>query len=428
VTIQTARAQKLEIQGEDWALWSAIIVCLCVATFVPLLDNPFVADDFVFLQRVELFKTDVLFLYDEAPLNYRMTTFLVFFLLKSLAGYTPQLFYVFTILLHAANCLLLRALLPLLGMERTEAVLAAIVFAVFHGPQEAVMWAVSMGENILGFCALAVLIAWLQQRYRLALLLYVVALFSKESAPVIWLLVLLLVWYRRERIASRQFLALTLLTAAFCVFFLWMWATNRFIQEGNYAVGSGALGVLVLSVHRLLWPWFYIALLLALVGRRRAVLRRIPAAIGLLVVTMAPYIFLTYSNALPSRHLYLASIVFSATVGGFLYQAPRGWRYAFLAVFIAFNIGVVWLRKDAQFELRAVPTRALIAQLENLRPQPILIRGFPYPYPEIAQTAALAVPGWLEKFIVVEGDGVCEGCPMLEWNERLGTYNVSGNR
>jgi hypothetical protein len=140
---------------------------------------------------------------------------------------------------------------------------------------------------------------------------------------------------------------------------------------------------------------------------------------------MAPYIFLTYANALPSRHLYLASLVFAAAVAVQLRVAsPRG-RQAFLSVFVLFNIGGVWLRKDEQFELRAAPTQALIAELRRLDPQPIMIREFAYPYPEIAQTAALAVPGWDEKFIVVEEQGFCEGCVTLTWNGKSGQYEVS---
>src|SRR5688500_2956333 len=160
--------RRWEGNRETRCLSPYFVVLLCAATFAPILDNPFVADDFVFLQRVDRFKTDPLFLYDEAPLNYRMTTFLLFFVFKSIGGYTPAIFYAFTILLHAVNCLLLWKLLLLLGRDRTESVVAAAVFAVFHGPQEAVMWAVTVGESLLGFCALAVLIAWLQQRYALA--------------------------------------------------------------------------------------------------------------------------------------------------------------------------------------------------------------------------------------------------------------------
>ena len=96
---------------------------------------------------------------------------------------------------------------------------------------------------------------------------------------------------------------------------------------------------------------------------------------------------------------------------------------AFMVVFIGFNIGYLWIRKDGQFEDRAAPTTQLIAALRQSTPRPTLVSNFAYPYPAIAQAAALAVPGWKPEFIQVdEPPEQCAGCLMLRWNTRNKRY------
>src|SRR5437867_5541853 len=173
-------AKGLPLELPRWQV--AILAAATLATFAPALNNHFIADDYVFLEDVENFKTNVFFLFNQPPLNFRMTTFLVFFLLKSIWGYTPAVFYAFSIAVHFINCLLLWILLRLFGRANSEAFTASILFAVFHAPQEAVVWAAGMGEMLQGLCFLAILILWLKERYAPALVCYIIALFTKESA------------------------------------------------------------------------------------------------------------------------------------------------------------------------------------------------------------------------------------------------------
>jgi hypothetical protein len=399
-------------------------VCLCVATFAPILDNGFIADDYVFLEDVDRFKTEPLFLFEQAPLNFRMTTFLLFFLFKTVAGYTPVVFYAFTIAVHIVNCVLLWNLLLLLGRENLEAYIAAVLFAVFHAPQEAVMWLVAMGEALQGFCVLAILVLWLQKRYAVGLLIYCVALFTKESAPMVMIFLALLQWYRRERIFTTAFLWYSLPTAAFAAFFIWMWAGNSFIQGGAYAFGPQALSVLVLSIHRLLWPFFYIVLLGSGLGTGKWMKPdTVVKFLGLVAIAMLPYIFLTYSKALPSRHVYLASMVLVGAMACLIagIRSTR-WRRLFLVGLVGYNLGYAWIRKDAQFEERAAPTDALVKALRMHPPQPTLILDFAYPFPQIAKAASRAVPGWNPELISVEEP--CDTCMKLRWDSESRTYRT----
>jgi len=91
----------------------------------------------------------------------------------------------------------------------------------------------------------------------------------------------------------------------------------------------------------------------------------------------------------------------------------------FIVAFVGWNIGYLWLRKDAQFEDRAAPTTQLIANLRRHDPQPVLVSNFAYPYPAIAKAASLALPGWRPELIMVnEPMEKCAGCLILRWNSR----------
>ena len=199
---------------------------------------------------------------------------------------------------------------------------------------------------------------------------------------------------------------------------------NRF-----YAVGPHALLVLLITLHRLIWPWFYILLLLVWLHLRKVKqakeLRRVPLYLACVLLPMLPYMFITYQNALLSRQLYLASAVLT-TVFALLLQRLRGTALLslFVVVFVGFNIGYLWVRKDGQFEERAAPTTQLVAALRGRMPQPVLVDGFAYPYPGIAQAAALAVPGWTPEMIHVgEPPTQCPGCLTLRWNARNKRYD-----
>ena len=198
---------------------------------------------------------------------------------------------------------------------------------------------------------------------------------------------------------------------------------NRF-----YAVGPHALLVLLITLHRLIWPWFYILLLMVWLHLRKVKqakeLRHIPLYLACVLLPMLPYMFITYQNALLSRQLYLASAVLM-TIFAMLLQRLRGTALLslFVVVFVGFNIGYLWVRKDGQFEERAAPTTQLVAALRGRMPQPVLVDGFAYPYPGIAQAAALAVPGWTPEMIHVGGSSTpCPGCLTLRWNARNKTY------
>jgi hypothetical protein len=139
---------------------------------------------------------------------------------------------------------------------------------------------------------------------------------------------------------------------------------------------------------------------------------------------MAPYMFLTYAPALPSRHLYLASMVMAGTMAYLLEGLTNvRLRQAFVFAFLLYNIGFMWIRKDGQFEERAAPTTALLQVLRTHPPRRIMIFDFPYPYPEIPKAVSRWAPGWTPDLIAMDGTvESCSDCLNLRWNKQTRRY------
>src|ERR1700686_2200563 len=97
--------------GPAEGLVALLLALLCIGAYAPALNNGFIADDFVILQRIEILKTDPGYLFKVVPENFRATSYLVFGLFKAVAGYDARWFYPFTILLHTVNCVLFYKLL-----------------------------------------------------------------------------------------------------------------------------------------------------------------------------------------------------------------------------------------------------------------------------------------------------------------------------
>jgi hypothetical protein len=400
---------------------------LAAVAYLPILNNSFIADDYVILKRIEKLKTDPLYLYQVPPENFRSVSYLVFGTLKQIAGYRAWPFYVFNIGLHIVNILLLWRLLRLVIEDKTTAGLAVLLFAVFQAPQEAVMWLAAMNETTLLCFTLLTLLSWSAKRYAFAGLFYLLALFSKESAIIIPAFVVLLDWYRQQRRPWHSYMFLLFPALLFFAIFLVTVSNNFMLTSRSYAVGFQAIVVLGKSIHRLLWPWFYIIAAVAWFRMRRAPsLAAIGGCLGVVVITMAPYMFIAYQTSLPSRQLYLASAVLM-TLFALLLRPLRDTALlkVVIAAFVAFNVGYLWLRKDGQFEERAAPTTELIIALQRVRPQRTIIKNFAYPFPEVAAAAGVAA-GWDETLISIHDLGEeCEKCLQLEWNSRDLRYEAS---
>lgn len=401
---------------------------LVLLAFSPAFDNGFISDDYIFLDRVHTWREDPGYLFSIPPENFRMTTYLAFGILKTLFGYHAAWFYAFTMLVHFINAILVWKLLSMLNRRPEVAALGAFCFAAFQNPQEAIMWLGGMHEVLLGLTILSALCLWATGRHFLATLAYCLALLSKESAVVLLLLVPL-VEYRIKGsiIPKRQYIYLLLPSAIFAGLYLYLFKENSLVRGEFYGFAPvHALGVLLKSLNRLMFPWLYIALLLQLFRRQIRSVAEISYGIVWMILALLPYVFLTYQDHVPSRHEYLASIGMVWVLALLLCRLDSlRLQHAYLAAFLVVNIGYIWLRKDAQFEERAAPTEQLLKHLRSSPPERLLLDNFPM-NPWIAKMTTRLVPGWTPEMILVnEPREFCPGCRHARWNPATETYEFS---
>ena len=145
--------------------FALLLALLCLAAYAPVLNNGFIADDYVLLEWSDKLKQDFFFLFTIPPMNFRTTSIALYGLLKSVFGFRYEFFYAFNILLHFINAFLFSRLLMLTERDKVVAFAGAAMFAVFQAPQEAVMWITGMGETLQGLFVLCTLLAWLKHRY-----------------------------------------------------------------------------------------------------------------------------------------------------------------------------------------------------------------------------------------------------------------------
>jgi hypothetical protein len=404
--------------------WTIAIVAAVVVAYLPAINNGFIADDYMILHRVELMKTDPLYLLDVVPENFRLSSYAVFGVLKAAFAYDYRAFYVFNILLHAVNCLLLRSLVLALTKDDRLAAISALLFAVFQAPQEAVMWLAAMNETLLGFFAFLTLLFWSRGRDRLAAVFFLAALFSKESAVILLLIVPLMDFFRGSAIRWQRYLILLAPLTVFAAMFLLTLSGNFQVGNGTYVPSLHAGLVLLKSLHRLLWPWAYVVAILLVIRVKAIPDWRLAAAWGsLVVVTMLPYVFVTYTNNIPSRQVYLASAALLPLLAAGMMRVSAK---LLVGAFLVFNVAFMWTVKDGQMLQRAAPTTALIAELRDREPGPVRLSAFPYPIAIIAKATAVTVPGW--RWDQVNLGDSCANCTVLEWDATSGRYLRPGDR
>ncbi len=393
--------------------------------YAPAFNNGFISDDYVILERLRDLKQDPLYLFSIPPDNFRSTLYACFALLKGLFGYRPAYFYAFAVLLHCANSLMFGKYLQLTGGGMTVAILGSLFFAVGQSPQEAVMWLAGMNEALLGTFMLGALLAWLTERYALGALFYLVALFSKESAIALLLLIPLTDLCRgRKPVVRREYFYLLVPALLAAGLYFYTRQSNGLLTH-YYAFKPQGILVELISLHRLAFPWLYIALPVLLIQRRPEHLRALLFPAVWVALALAPYVFLTYQNHVPSRNQYVACMGAAWLLALLVDKLPWGSvKYSFLAAFIVVNVAYIWFVKDAHYEERAAPTNRLVGELRRHSPDRLLILNFPL-NPWIAKDTAPHVPGWRTEMIVVnEPPEACPRCWTLSWNAQSRRYDT----
>lgn len=361
---------------------AAILTFLCLLAYAPSLTIPLIEDDYPNLYEAQRYGSiaGLPELVASPIARMRATSYWSMYpLYRRFLLWAPA-YHLFSLVLHVLNTLLVYAIGLRWQRLRGAAVWAAGFFAIHEGHQEAVMWFSAINELWMFFFGAASLLCWLEARerqrtlwYVASVLLFAFAVVSKEAA-VIFLPLFLLVSPRKPLWAVWPY---TLIAAA-AVAGIYFSRTNSFrFSDGSFSLHASFWITWPRGIFRLFWIWGIPAAIVLWYSRNRSALW----VIEWMALGLVPYIFLTYSTAIPSRQTYLASAGLAWLVGlamAQLWRQHRRWVAAIVAVVLLHNVGILWLRKRAQFLARAEPTERLIA-LARQTSGPIWIQCFPRP-------------------------------------------------
>ena len=377
------------------------LAAVALVAYAPSLTIPLIADDYPDLAQSFTYGSPagVGTLLHDAQFRLRATKFWVMDCLWQVAGFTPPVFRAASLALHIANTWLVLFVAAAWPRMRPAAFWAAAFFAVHEGHQEAVMWLSAITELLMFLFGMASLWCFLSAsdsnrpsrlKELAGVVLFSLALLSKETAIFLLPLFVLAVepqeWRRRlPRLAPHVVLVLLALAS------IAQSRSNSFrFHDGSFSLHAPFWLSWPHSFARLLWIWGWAALLALFLSGDRRFRRGAVVALAWIGIALVPYSFLTYSTAIPSRLIYLASAGLALLVGLALaeYQGRRI-AAAVFALMLLHNTVYLWTKKRAQFVERAAPTDQLI-RFARHTPGAIWVECFPLPPIDAEEAVRLA--------------------------------------
>ena len=367
-----------------------VVALLAIIAYLPTLSQPFIEDDYPNIAEGHALGLHII---TDPIFGIRSTSFLLMDWLYRLFGMHAAPYYAASILLHIFNSWLVYALGYWRPIGYTVSAWAAGFFAVYEGHQEGIMWLSGSTEPLLFVFGIAAMICWLyflyERRwtwYLAAIVVFVPALYSKESAFILVALFALPIAFDRKLWPRVGWLAPFGVMALAAILHVLYTRTYSFrFNDRSFSFHAPVWITLPNSFARLLWFWGLVAIVALVLWRPPRF--KIVLAIGLAwsALALVPYSFLLYATRVPSRQTYLASAGLALIVGYALATlAQRYWAKkpaivaAVAAVIVIHNVGYLWTKKRAQFLERAAPTDQLIAFARTAK-GPIYVRCFPRP-------------------------------------------------
>jgi hypothetical protein len=314
------------VKKSDDRILAASLGVLTLLVYARSLNIGFYSDDFQWLGRMAPTQENPFYVFHVFYRDFNPVLHVSFLFDYIVGGGNAVAFHATSILIHAANAVLLFYLCRRWHGNPWVAVIAAVIWSFNVRVSEAVIWPAARGHSLATLLVLAALLALgLPSRRRdlIVPILFVLALLTKETAmfPL-----LLAPWFTREpRRAIRLWITLGGIVAGFILL-------NLLIKPELHLSGAGPSMLALKAPFILLRPLglgdYYdfsypmLVLVSGLLLTSFWILRRTTGFVGLLwiVVCAVPIIPL---DKLSSRYLYMLSIGYALVMCGMFELAGR---------------------------------------------------------------------------------------------------------
>jgi len=383
-------------------LWCLLTVAAVLAAYGAVFRLPLISDDYVVLLIARGYGEPGGWdrLAADALYRCRATFMILTHFMDQWFGLNPLPYNLTGVITHCMNCLLVLGLGIWKRIGFRLSIPAAIYFAADQSHQEAVLWFSALPDEIVFFFVMATLLVWIRWMerpsvglYALALMLYLLALASKESgitaAGFIGLAMLF------EGRGVKQTIRATWPFAILALAYFYAGFASRgdhlHYHDGTFRLGPHAISVITVSIVRLLWPLGFAALAVIATWSWRTERGTVLLATAWMVLAMVPYGFLTYMPFIPSRHTYIAGVgaalIAAAGLRTLMERLPRP-QLAAATCALLFVIGestYLGTKKYGQYLKRAAPTEGLLKATREFQGG-VVIKCFPFPH-VVAQAA-----------------------------------------
>lgn len=400
------------------AWWTAAICLLCTIPYWRALALPAISDTYlqVWLGRKYLLILSWPELAADALYRCRATSIWLTGITDYLFGPNQFVLNFQSLALHGFIAVLIARLGAYPHIGYRISLPAALLWGWNERHHEAVMWYASLPEQLVFFFILLTLLGWLAWwqsghtwLYAAALVSFLLALLSKESAVITCALLGIPLFFEPKR-WQRVLVGASPFIAIGCLYFALNQAakdTHLHWNDGTFRLGWHFLPVMFRSALRLFSVFGFAALLWLWWKRKELNWPLAMLALLWIPVALAPYSFVAYQPRVPSRHAYIASLGVAILLALALDQLRerRRWWLGLLLVYLLFNTGYLWFYKHSQFLDRAQVTEQVVQDARALTAtyglRPLQVTCFPLG-PELASLAIQEHLGIPESQVAVQ--------------------------
>lgn len=214
---RSRRGDPVDLPFVPWWRWALLLTAVL---FLPYLSFPFLADDYPHILHARALTWSgipALFTVPAPDRFFRPLGYLSYALDSQWAGLSPATWRLAALAVHLANAFLVYLLCRELRFPALPALFGALLFTVHGTRPEAVTWVSARFDLLAVLFGLATLLFVLREKPAAAGLCLFAGVLSKESAFVVPLLAIAVLWYSRREIL-RTVTPLFLIAAAVFVY------------------------------------------------------------------------------------------------------------------------------------------------------------------------------------------------------------------